>query len=260
MFLGAPSAANHIMEATMNEYEIGRDIQILRSRLERLESQPSPEARGRHSGTSGIHATSAGVAPNREPHHWKPDKAVQWPPFLSRFLRVSERLLPQPNLLFDVQPESKTWACQPEPLILYVNWFAGGSDEFYRFQEQSFSIVRITEPNSGHVSCTATYSARLVASGKAKTHFHPPIPPTGNPAYAQGSGSPGWFTTSSQFKIVLRGAGGSIIGAPSLSNPYHIDCQDNFWFVQDWDINAGLFDLVTGATWEVIGAQDIDHC
>jgi hypothetical protein len=247
-------------EAAMNEYELGRDIQILRSRIEQLESHLSPEVRARHSGTSAIHEVSAGVTPHREPLHWKPDKAMQWPPFLSRFLRVSERLVAQPNLLFDVLPESKTWTCQPEPLILYVSWYAGGSDEFYRFQEQSFSIVRITEPNSGQVSCTATYSARLVASGKAKTYFHPPIPSSSRPGYAGDPGSPGWFTTSSQFKIVLRGANGSIIGAPSLSNPYHIDCHDNYWFVQDWDINAGLFDLVTGATWEVIGAQDVDRC
>ena len=44
-----------------------------------------------------------------------------------------------PTLKFDLS-ESQTWQCHPEPLILYVNWAAGGSDEFYRFQDQLFSL------------------------------------------------------------------------------------------------------------------------
>ena len=250
----------------MNEYEIGRDFQMLRSRIERLESvfgEHLTDARMRHVGISAPHDTSAGVAPHREPHHWKPEKPMQLPPFLHGFLGVSERLA-QPNLLFNVLPESKTWTCQPEPLILSVNWppagpwyapIPGGSDEFYRFQDQSFSIIRITEPNSGHISCTANYTARLVASGKAKTFFfQQPVTPYGS------ASSSGFFTTFSQFKIVLRGAQGSILGTPSLSNSYHIECQDNYWFIHSWDINAGLYDLITGATWEVIGAQTVVRC
>jgi hypothetical protein len=238
----------------MNKYEIGRDFQMLRSRIERLESvfgEHSPDARMRHVGISVPHDRSAGVAQHREPLLWKPEKQMLLPPFLHGLLGVPERVA-KPDLLFDVLPESKTWTCQPEPLILYINWDAGGSDEFYRFQDQSFSIIRITEPNSGHISCTANYTARLVASGKAKTYFyHPPVTP-----YV---GDAGFYTTSSQFKIILRGAQGSVLG--SFTSPsYHIECHDNYWFIQNWDINAGIYDLVTGATWEVTGAQSVSRC
>src|SRR5579885_3274908 len=137
----------------MNEYEIGRDVQILRASIERLErvcDGHSPEASGRHQGVSAPHAESAGVARHHAPLHWKPEKAMQLPPFLYPLLGVPERLRQ-----FDLMPESKTWICQPEPLVLFVNWFAGGSDEFYRLQNQVFSVIRLIEPNSGHISCTA---------------------------------------------------------------------------------------------------------
>jgi hypothetical protein len=227
----------------------------MRSRIEHLESVftgHSIDARLMpHDGISASHHASAGVDPHREPFLWKPEKRMQLPPFLQRLLGVSERST-HPNVLFDVMPESTTWKCHPEPLILSVNWNAGGSDEFYRFEQQSFSIVRITEPNSGHISCSASYNARLVASGRAKTFFfRPPVTPY--------QGNAGFFTTSSQFKIVLRGAQGSILGG-FTSPSYHIDCQDNFWFIQDWDFNAGLYDLITGATWEVVGAQSVSRC
>lgn len=230
----------------MNEYEIGRDFQVLRSRIEHLESvfcDHSPMAWMRNSGTYATHDLSAGVLRDREPLLWKPEKKMQFPPFLYGLLGVPERLAQ-----FDIFPESKTWTCQPEPLILYVNWNSGGSDEFYRFQNQVFSIIRVKEPNSGHISCTATYSARLVASGRAKTHYNPPT-----------NSFSGGFAGTSQFRITLRSAQGSSLGL-YVSPSYVIFCQDNYEFVHYWDFNAGLYDLVAGATWEVTGAQTVDRC
>ncbi len=229
----------------MNEYEIGRDIQEMRCRIERLETaceEHSPDAKRRHSGVSAEHKVSAGVAQDHEPRLWKPEKALQLPPFLPGLLGLPDRLLQ-----FDLMPESKTWTCHPEPLILSVNWFAGGSDEFYRLQGQVFSIIRVTEPNSGHISCSAIYSARLVASGKASSHTVP--------ATTSLTG----FRFTSQFAITLRGAQGSFLGSYT-SLPYSVSCRDNIEFVQGWEFNAGEYDLVTGATWEVIGAQNVDRC
>jgi hypothetical protein len=157
----------NIRSQNMNEYEIGRDFQVLRSRIEHLESVfcgHSFDAKRRHDGISSTHDISAGVARDQEPLLWKPKKPVELPPFLQELFRVPERLVQ-----FHVLPESKTWKPQ-DPMVLHINWSAGGTDEFYRFEDQAFSIFRITEPNSGHISCTASYIARLVASGRAKSH------------------------------------------------------------------------------------------
>jgi|GEM_PF-3066650 len=233
----------------MNEFELGRDFQDLKSRVEYLESafcdySFDPK---RHDGISAMHYVSAGVQQNEEPVFWKPKKAMKLPVFMEGLLRVPKRLTQ-----FDIMPESKTWSCHPEPLILSINWNSGGSDEFYRLQDQVFSIIRITEPNSGHISCTAIYSSRLVASGKAKSHY---FPPTGNPNYQM---DPGYFPLS-YFKITLRSAQGGTLG--SYTSPgYTISCQDNHDFTHIWDINAGIFDLIAGATWEVLGVQTVDRC
>lgn len=237
----------------MSEYKIGRDFQVLRSRIEHLESvccKHSLDGKKRHDGISVAHDISAGVARHHEPLLWKPDKPMQLPPFLYGLFGVPERLLQ-----FDLRPESKTWTCHPEPLILYINWNAGGSDEFYRLQNQVFSVIRITEPNSGHISCTAMYSARLVASGRAKSHYFPPKfqGVDGSPA-----NSPG-YSPLSNFRITLRNAQGAFLGL-YVTPGYSISCQDNYDFVHTWDFNAGLYDLVAGATWEVTGVQTVDRC
>jgi len=111
----------------MNEYKIGRDFQMLRSRIEHLESvfcEHSLDAKKRYDGISTTHNISAGVALH-EPHLWKPEKPMQLPPFLHGLLRVPERLVQ-----FDIRPESKTWTCHPEPLILYINWNGGAVMSF----------------------------------------------------------------------------------------------------------------------------------
>jgi hypothetical protein len=229
----------------MNEYEIGRDFQELRSRIERLESvlgDHSPEARVRNSGISATQEVSGGVPRHHEPVHWKSEKGMQLPPFLHRLLGVPEGLTQ-----YDLIPESKTWTCQPEPLILHVNWNAGGSDEFYRLQNQIFSIIRITDPNSLQVSCTATYSARLVASGRARSS---PITAGRTPTQR----------SVSQFNLTLRDAQGGSLKGPIPSPHYSISCTDNHEFVHFFDFNPGLYDLVAGATWEISGAQVVDRC
>lgn len=235
----------------MKKYKLKRELQALQSRIEHLEGvlcNHSSDESIKHEGICAVHDISAGVALHREPLLWKPEEQMQLPPFLHGILGVPERLIQ-----FDIKPESKTWTCKPDPLILSINWNGGGSDEFYRLQNQVFSIIRITEPNSGHISCTAIYSARLVASGKAKSHYFAPPPPG---PYA--STTTGYYPLS-QFKITLRSAQGASFGLYATSG-YSISCQDNYDFVHTWDFNAGLYDLVAGATWEITGTQTVDRC
>lgn len=230
----------------MNEYKVGRDLQKLRSRLDQLESHThhhgADECACRQQDGVSRHQIRAGVALDQEPEIWKAKKELMLPPALYRILGVPDR-----SHQYNIMPESKTWPCQPEPLMLYVAWNDGTSDEFYRLQNQVFSVIRVTEPNSGHISCTAIYSARFVASGRGHSHYRP--------ATSSLSG----YMSSSRFAITLRDSqGGSLGGHTSYS--YSIACNENREFYQSWNFNAGLYELVAGATWEVLDAQQIDRC
>src|SRR5215468_9145835 len=81
---GGPSKTGNIVtnrekERVMSDYEIGRDLQDLRSRVERLEESLG----GRHAasqmlgmGSSERHQTRAGVELNAKPSIWESDKHV----------------------------------------------------------------------------------------------------------------------------------------------------------------------------------------
>src|SRR5262249_19649561 len=143
----------------MNEHEIGRGIQELRSRIERLEGacwggRERSEAERRsdwRGGGSGDPKTRVDF--EKEPILWEFKKGAAFPPFLFNLFGYP------PNVQFDIAPQSKTWTCVPEPLIVYVNWDAGGTDEHFRFSDQVFSIIKVTDPNTGIVKATAIYSA-----------------------------------------------------------------------------------------------------
>jgi hypothetical protein len=103
----------------MNEYGIGREVDDLRSRLERLEANSGVKLGGRGAadrGASFFHQSSGGVAETK-PVEWKLEKGARLPPFLSSFMRVPLH----PASKFDVPTQSKTWGCTPEPLVLIVN-------------------------------------------------------------------------------------------------------------------------------------------
>jgi len=151
----------------MSEYEIGRDIQDLRSRLARLEANSGikPDCGCvEDRGASMVHQASTAVA-DAAPLEWKLEKGARFPPFLLGLLGVplhSERP-------FDAPPQSKTWGMATEPWIHTVNWSGGGSDEFFRLVNQSFSVLKWTTPGTGAVNSVATYSGTRIASGRAKT-------------------------------------------------------------------------------------------
>ena len=219
----------------MSDYEIGRDLQDLRSRVERLEESLG----GRHAasqmlgmGSSERHQTRAGVELNAKPSIWESDKHV--PLFINALLGL-------PSGLKLDGAQSKTWTCYPEPLILYVNWNAGGSDEFYRLQNQSFTIYRVTDPNTGTTTSSAWYSAQLVASGKAK----PQVP----------------YSGQLYFDIqLLNGQGGLLTTISGYSARYIVDCHDNRPFFQGGGFNPGLYDIVAGAHWQISGVEYVDRC
>jgi len=224
----------------MNTYSIGRDVELLSCRLERVEASiglsPNQTAR-QPAGLSHEHRKHE-TGTHREPHSWRPEKAVRLPSFLYQAMGF-------PYGVFDLVPESITWHCTPEPLILFVTWSNGGQDEFYRLQDQSFSKIRAVNPNTGVVTCSVNYTAQLVAAGKGRSHeFYTP---------------PSHYISSSEFDLTLRNASGGSVGT-FKSPPYSIFCHDNYLFFQTWNIDPGLYDLITGATWQIEGAQQIDGC
>jgi len=225
----------------MSEYEIGRDLSDLRCRVDRLESALGGDRLPiqASAGVAVCHAAISGVAADKPPVLWKPEKHEYLPPFIYSLLGLPLVTDPQ----FDIAPQSKTWTCHPEPLILNVTWFAGGSDEFYRFQNQSFTLIKYTNPNSALVTAQAIYSATLVASGRGQSRPY----------------STSGFISRSVFHIILRNAQGATL--LSFFGPgYSIDCRDNYVVSWTWNFDAGLYDLVSGATWAIQGAQQVDGC
>lgn len=230
----------------MGEYEIGRDLQALRSRIERLESGHSggrerwqdhgePAGHGSHYPAGhaphgiSLHSIEAGVHPEKKPIVWKAEKNFKMPPFLSGMLGHG------PHGRFD-SAQSQTWPCHPEPLILTINWDAGGSDEWYRFTNQVFSIYRVTDPNTGITTASAVYSAQLIASGRAKSAWN------AGPCYFNGT---------------LRNAGGAALSF--FGDHYYINCQDNYPINIGSTFPPGLYDLVAGATWYTTGTR-VERC
>lgn len=219
----------------MSEYEIGRDLQELRWRVERLEAVPP--GRLRAVGGSEVHRTLAGIDSQKAPIAWKQHKDVQLPPFVHSIFGL-------PHPIHADAAQSKTWGCSPEPLILFVNWDGGGTDEYYRFTGQSFSLIRFTDPNTGTTTATATYSAQLIASGKAQR----------GPSYVAGGG-PGKLA----FDVYVRNAAGGVL-FNFASQPIWVDCHTNIPWLFTYQFNPGLYDLVAGATWQILGSQRVDHC
>ena len=220
----------------MNEYEIGRDYQELRTRVESLEK----------CNEQGMRSTSAvqGRTPDRVPATidrkvapllWKAAKKTSLPPFVNRSLG-----LPSTHE-FDVQPESKSWPAK-DPLLLFITWAAGGQDEFYRYENQMCSIFKFTDPNTGAVTANATYSAQLRASGKATSHFF----------YRVG------YNTSSLVLTLHDASGGPLM--TFQTQQYSISCDTNYAINEYWSFNAGLYDLVAFPTWGVAGPQAVDRC
>ena len=110
----------------MNEYEIGRDLQDLRSRIQALEGGSHGHAVERLAmGKMETLRVAPGIDSQVKPIVWKQQKDAYLPPFVNR------RLALHPSLKLDAA-QSHTWSCTPEPLIVTVSWNAGGTDEFFR--------------------------------------------------------------------------------------------------------------------------------
>jgi len=214
----------------MSEYEIGRDLQELRARVELLEG--GGPCRKRAKGTSEGHKAEAGIDPQKKPIAWKQSKGVLPPPFLHNLLRL-------PHGIQADSAESQTWTCVPEPLILYVNWAGGATDEYCRFVNQSFSLLRFTNPNTGITTAQYSYSAQLIASGKG--HY-------------------AWGASPLYFSAQLRDASGGVVLYGGTGSNFWISCNDNLIYGWGYEFNPGLYDLIKGATWQISGWQAAEHC
>jgi hypothetical protein len=211
----------------MNEHEIGREVQELGSRLERIEAslgiKPGCGCVDGDRGASRHHESSGGIAQTK-PVEWRLKKGDHLPPFLTSLMRLPLH----PVSTFDSPPQSKTWSASPEPLILIVNWSGGGSDEFFRLVNQTFSVVKWTNPNTGVESANVTYAATRIASGRART-------------------LPG--QSGANFQLIVRAPGGTPIGV--FNDPFSVNCNENDLFLISHQIDPGLYDLVTGVSWNL---------
>jgi hypothetical protein len=127
----------------MSEHKSDRDFQELQARVQRLEAlldgdRTVSDRRG--GGVLTRPQVFSGVPASSAPMHWKAEKSEQLPPFMYSHLGVPMTGAPQ----FDLTAESTTWPWGPEPTILFVSWSGGGSDEYYRLQNQTFTKTRWT--------------------------------------------------------------------------------------------------------------------
>jgi hypothetical protein len=201
----------------MSEYEIGRDIQELRSRVERIESSLSMKP-----GWSGAddrgksHKTSVGAS-DAAPALWKPDPGERVSPFLSSLLGVP--------FGHEDAPQIKTFKVRPDPMIVHIHWSHGRREEFYKLEHQTFSVVKWTNPNSGRTSESFTYAGHVIASGTAKI--------------------------GDANQCVLEFSLNAIEGGGPLKEywyfaPLITNCKDNFPWTFSRSVDPGEFDLVGG--------------
>jgi hypothetical protein len=229
------------MEGWMSKYELGRDIQELRSRIEYLERSRigagSPDVAEDRQSLGRIEvAQHAGVDPQREAIIWKPDKGVKIPPVLYAFFGHG----PEPQ--FNIRPETRSWSCVPEPLIINVTWDRGGTEEHCRFVDQVFSIVRFVDPNTHITTANFIYSARLItASGRSIDYAG------GSPGGPGGGYVPPHYVGPSM-GFTLRSSSGA--GLFSYALNFSVACHGNLLLNLVHDFPPGLYDLVEGATWQ----------
>jgi hypothetical protein len=227
---GVPVKTSNRGVKDMSEYEIGRDLQELKSRVQLLEN--GIPGRGRATGAAEGHRASAGVDPQRPPIAWKQHKDALPPHFTHGVLRL-------PHGINADSAESQTWSCVPEPLILFVTWAGGGTDEYCRFTNQTFSLIRFTNPNTGITTAQYDYSAQLIASGRAHSTL------TASPL---------------SFSVQMRdAAGGLILGGGQGSN-FWVECGANRAYGFGYEFNPGLYSLIKSATWQIVGWQDTNRC
>jgi hypothetical protein len=221
----------------MGKYEIVRELEALKLRIDQFEGR-SPGQRGEFGHERSEHSGSifaeprAGIDPEMKPIHWKGGKGL--PPFMFHLFGLP------PNTQFNIAPESKTWTCTPEPLIVTVNWDTGGRDEHFRFADQVFSVIRTTDPNTGIATATAIYSARLIQRNGRSVDW---VGGYMGPPYVPASyGGP-------SFHVTLRSAGGA--GLFSYYDRFTVTCGASHMVNFTSNFPPGLYDLVTGANWEM---------
>jgi len=214
----------------MSEYEIGRDLQELRTRVERLEGKPARfNERSVKAGT--LVSGQANIHPAKKPILWSQRKGVEFPPFINGFFRFP------PHIKLS-GAQSQTWSIQPEPLILSVNWSGGGSDELCRLSDQMFSLIRFMDPNTGIVSAYFSYSAQLKASGKGySAHLTNGVPFPDN---------------TMNMSIELKNAAVGVV-ASFESFPFGVKCSDDKSILNMHSFNPGLYDLITNFYFTITG-------
>jgi hypothetical protein len=226
-------------EAVMGNCVPSQNADDLAARVEKLELMLLAD-RSRQSGGSGQspsvrHNITTGPDPEKKPILWKQGKNEFLHPLMYKALGIP-RGLPLDGAV------SKTWSSVPEPAICTVIWDGGGTDEFFRLQDQSVTIFKYTNPNTGTTTCTASYSATLVASGKARINTAVDYP-------------------FGYFIMALKNAAGAVlVELPHDDFVYNVNCNDNRSFLYQKDVDPGLYDLIEGFHWWVDGSFRVFRC
>ena len=119
----------------MSNYEIGRDLQELRSRIEKLEtSYGLRDAAGGNGHGTAVRRHSP--RSKQKPVLWAPEKGARIPPFFNWLFGLP----PEASL---TEPRSKTFGnFEHDPWIQCVDWDLAGSDEFFRLRNNSMAWGR----------------------------------------------------------------------------------------------------------------------
>jgi hypothetical protein len=223
----------------MGEYDIGRDFQDLRSRVERLERVMGNDRTVSDRRTASVATAhlASGVTTGT-PIHWKLEKREHLPPSI-----YSNLGLPLTADLRDL--EIMTWPWLPEPTIVYSP--LSSSSEFFRMENQSFTKITFYHTgNSGIIDVfyRAFYAATLVASGSFQDD--PSTPPA----------------SAMIFDLTLLDAQGAQIGLQPRAI-FGVQCRDNHNFATPrWNIAQPDYDRISGASgaFGTIGGYRVVSC
>ena len=211
----------------MDAYQVGRDIQELRSRVERLEAG-QPITRDQRDAVGVASTIQASVNRDKRPMLWKHEKAATVPAFVHGLLGLA------PDVRIEAA-ESKTWPGSPDPTIFWVTWSNGSTDEYFRLINPLFSVIRYD--SGGGQKATATYQAQLVAAGKAYS----------------GNGSIADLFDIERIFVRMTDSMGLIIW--NFDDFFTINCNDNKYLIIRRDFPPEFYDNVTGANWSFAGGR-----
>ena len=210
----------------MNEHEIGREVQELGSRLERIEAslrvKPGYAGVNGDRGSSRYHKSSGGVA-EKKPVEWKLKKGDTLPPLLSNLMRLPH--LPAPK--FDDPPQRR------------LGPFTRAVDSHRQLVRRRIRRILSARQSDllGYEVDRSEYRRRVGGRDLCRD------------THSLGQGAHPRWPVRANFQLILRGPGGTPVGV--YNDGFWVDCNENDLFLISHQFNPGLYDLVTGVSWNL---------